>query len=73
LGLASAPEWVFWLLYGVVILVLLAYGFVMLANLVGSPFYGYLSELAEKEVRGSGRNWMKAGARFSGKFQEPSA
>ena len=45
-------EWVFWLLYGVVILLLLAYGFVMLANLVGSPFYGYLSELAEKEVRG---------------------
>ncbi|TDT37760.1 uncharacterized protein involved in cysteine biosynthesis [Halospina denitrificans] len=45
-------EWVFWLLYGVVILLLLAYGFVMLANLIGSPFYGYLSELAEKEVRG---------------------
>lgn len=45
-------EWLFWLLYGVVILLLLAYGFVMLANLIGSPFYGYLSELAEKEVRG---------------------
>ena len=45
-------EWLFWLLYGAVILLLLAYGFVMLANLIGSPFYAYLSELAEKEIRG---------------------
>ena len=45
-------EWLFWLLYGVVFLLLLAYGFVMLANLIGAPFYGALSELAEKEMLG---------------------
>ncbi|MGM0435338.1 MAG: sulfate transporter CysZ [Pseudomonadota bacterium] len=45
-------DWVFWILYGLVILLLLAYGFVMLANLIGSPFYGYLSELAEKAIAG---------------------
>ena len=48
----QALDWVFWILYGLVILLLLAYGFVMLANLIGSPFYGYLSELVEKEVAG---------------------
>lgn len=54
------PDWawlqvlepVFWLLYGVVVLLILAYGFVMIANLIGSPFYGYLSELTEKHLTG---------------------
>lgn len=45
-------DWLFWLLYGVVILLMLAYGFVIVANLVGSPFYGYLAELAEKHLTG---------------------
>lgn len=48
----QALDWVFWILYGLVILLLLAYGFVMLANLIGSPFYGYLSEMVEKEIAG---------------------
>jgi CysZ protein len=45
-------DWLFWILYGVVILLLLAYGFVILANLIGAPFYGYLSELTEKHLTG---------------------
>lgn len=45
-------DWLFWLLYGVVILLLLAYGFVILANLIGAPFYGYLSEMTEKHLTG---------------------
>lgn len=45
-------DWLFWLLYGVVILLMLAYGFVIVANLIGSPFYGYLSELTEKHLTG---------------------
>jgi len=45
-------DWLFWLLYGVVILLMLAYGFVIVANLIGSPFYGYLAELTEKHLTG---------------------
>ncbi|WP_203142305.1 sulfate transporter CysZ [Marinobacter mangrovi] len=45
-------DWLFWLLYGVVILLMMAYGFVIVANLIGSPFYGYLAELTEKELTG---------------------
>lgn len=48
----QALNWLFWILYGVVILLILAYGFVMLANLIGSPFYGYLAELTEKHLTG---------------------
>ncbi len=48
----QALDWLFWLLYGVVILLMLAYGFVIIANLIGSPFYGYLAELTEKHLTG---------------------
>jgi CysZ protein len=48
----QALDWVFWILYGAVILLMLAYGFVILANLIGSPFYGYLAELTEKHLTG---------------------
>lgn len=48
----QALDWLFWILYSVVILLMLAYGFVILANLIGSPFYGYLSELTEKHLTG---------------------
>ena len=54
------PDWnwlqsldlLFWILYGAVILLMLAYGFVIVANLIGSPFYGYLAELTEKHLTG---------------------
>jgi len=45
-------DWLFWILYGLVILLLLAYGFVLLANLIGSPFYGYLAEMTELRLTG---------------------
>ncbi|OEY65775.1 sulfate transporter CysZ [Marinobacter sp. X15-166B] len=48
----QALSWLFWLLYGGVVVLMLAYGFVILANLIGSPFYGYLSELTEKHLTG---------------------
>lgn len=51
-GWLQSLDWLFWILYGLVILLLLAYGFVILANLIGSPFYGYLSELTEKHLTG---------------------
>lgn len=47
-----ALDWVFWILYGLVIVLMLAYGFVIVANLIGSPFYGYLAELTEKHLTG---------------------
>lgn len=45
-------DWLFWIFYGAVILLMLAYGFVIVANLIGSPFYGYLAELTEKHLTG---------------------
>ena len=48
----QALDWLFWILYGGVILLMLAYGFVIVANLIGSPFYGYLAELTEKHLTG---------------------
>ena len=48
----QALDWLFWLLYGAVILLMLAYGFVIVANLIGAPFYGYLAELTEQHLTG---------------------
>ncbi|MBZ2169279.1 MULTISPECIES: sulfate transporter CysZ [Marinobacter] len=52
----QALDWLFWILYGAVILLMLAYGFVIVANLIGSPFYGYLAELTEKHLTGEELN-----------------
>lgn len=48
----QALDWLFWILYGLVIIVLFAYGFVIMANLIGSPFYGFLSEQTERFLTG---------------------
>jgi len=48
----QALDWLFWLLYGAVIVLLLAYGFVIVANLIGAPFYGYLAERCEQHLTG---------------------
>jgi CysZ protein len=45
-------DWLFWLLYGAVIVLMLAYGFVIVANLIGAPFYGYLAERCEQHLTG---------------------
>lgn len=36
--------WVIWLLFTVLALIVYAFGFTLLANLIGSPFYGLLAE-----------------------------
>lgn len=36
--------WVIWLLFTVLALIIYAFGFTLLANLIGSPFYGLLAE-----------------------------
>ncbi|WP_250656678.1 sulfate transporter CysZ [Alkalimarinus coralli] len=48
----SFLEWLFWPLYAVAIIMILAYCFVAVANLIGSPFYGMLSEKVEKKLTG---------------------
>ncbi|MDX1451436.1 MAG: sulfate transporter CysZ [Oleiphilaceae bacterium] len=45
-------EWFFWLVYLIVIIMVVFYGFVAAANLLGAPFYGYLSELTEQRLTG---------------------
>lgn len=49
----SFLDWLFWLVYGVVVVMVLVYGFVSVANIIGAPFYGYLSELTEKRLTGT--------------------
>lgn len=48
----SFLEWLFWPLYAVAIIMILAYCFVAVANLIGSPFYGILSEKVEQHLTG---------------------
>ncbi len=48
----SFLSWLLWLVYGALVVVILAYGFVVVANLIGSPFYGVLSELVQKKLAG---------------------
>lgn len=59
----SFLEWLFWPLYAVAIIMILAYCFVAVANLIGSPFYGMLSEKVEQHLSGetlTGDNSWKA-------------
>ena len=48
----SFLEWLFWPLYAIAIIMVLAYCFVAVANLIGSPFYGLLSEKVEQQLTG---------------------
>lgn len=43
-------DWLFWLVYGAVIVLVFVYGFVAIANIIGAPFYGYLSELTQRHL-----------------------
>jgi CysZ protein len=46
---ASVPEWlqwlawIIWLLFALLVLVIYAFTFTLIANLIGSPFYGIIS------------------------------
>jgi CysZ protein len=57
--LATVPEWLnalkwlLWILFGAMLLLILAFSFTLLANLVGSPFYGLMAEQAGNIVEGT--------------------
>jgi len=56
--MAWVPEWLdfvawlFWLLYGLAMVLLLFYAFVSTANFIGAPFYGFLAEAVEQRLTG---------------------
>lgn len=56
--LPTLPDWLswlsglLWLLFAVATLVVLYFGFTLLANLIGAPFNSYLSTAVEKQVSG---------------------
>ncbi|MFN3582047.1 MAG: sulfate transporter CysZ [Pseudomonas sp.] len=56
--LASLPawlgfiEWLLWPIFALAILLVLFFGFSMLANLIASPFYGFLAERVAEQERG---------------------
>lgn len=45
--------WFFWLLFSLLILVGVYYGFAIVANLIAAPFNGFLAEKVEKQLRGA--------------------
>lgn len=49
-------EWFFWLVYAVIIIMIIFYGFVAVANFLGAPFYGYLAEKTEQRLTGKHLN-----------------
>ena len=48
----QAAVWLIWLLFAVMVLVLTAFTFNLLANLLGSPFYGLIAERVLAQERG---------------------
>lgn len=49
---ASFVEWLLWPLFALVVLLVLFFGFSILANLIASPFYGFLAEKIAEQERG---------------------
>ena len=49
-------RWIFWLLFGGIVLIVYGYTFAILATFIASPFYGLLSEQAEYLVSGEKRD-----------------
>lgn len=45
-------RWLMWLVFGFLVILLLAYTFVFIATLIGAPFYGLLAEEVEKHLTG---------------------
>lgn len=56
-------EWLFWLLFAISALLILFFGFSLLANVVGGPFNGLLAEAVEHHLTGqqldSAGGWKK--------------
>lgn len=54
-------EWLLWLIFSVLVLVVVAFTFTLIANFIAAPFNGFLSEAVERHLSGqtappSGRN-----------------
>ena len=49
---ASFVEWLLWPLFALVVLLTLFFSFSVLANLIASPFYGFLAEKVAEQERG---------------------
>ena len=49
---AGFVEWLLWPLFALVVLLVLFFGFSILANLIASPFYGFLAEKIAEQERG---------------------
>ncbi len=45
-------EWLLWPLFALVVLLVLFFGFTLVANLIASPFYGFLAEKVAEQERG---------------------
>ena len=48
----SFVEWLLWPLFALVVLLVLFFSFSMIANLIASPFYGFLAEKVAEQERG---------------------
>ncbi|HDZ56531.1 MAG TPA: sulfate transporter CysZ [Pseudomonas xinjiangensis] len=48
----SFVEWLLWPLFALVVLLVLFFGFSVVANLIASPFYGFLAEKIAEQERG---------------------
>src|SRR5690606_12869490 len=51
---AGFVEWLLWPLFALVVLLVLFFGFSIVANLIASPFYGFLAEKIAEQERGLG-------------------
>lgn len=49
---AGFVEWLLWPLFALVVLLVLFFGFTIVANLIASPFYGFLAEKIAEQERG---------------------
>ena len=49
---AAFVEWLLWPLFALVVLLVLFFGFSIVANLIASPFYGFLAEKIAEQERG---------------------
>jgi CysZ protein len=56
--------WLFWILYGIISLLIGTLIFTMLTNLIASPFYGMLSEVVEERIEGKKERPITATAVF---------
>lgn len=45
-------DWLLWLVFGILAAGLIFFGFAVVANLLGSPFNGFLAEAVERELTG---------------------